>query len=252
MTVTRGRLNGTSPNVYVVETLPGTPVRLVYDGTGQPSVRAFTVTGLTESQSYAFKVAALSSAHPEGGMGIPSLASTTVIARSGADASQTTAQGSALSVGMTGFVYEVQEVEVSANTGLGGSYVLSVASSGQQSFPIAWNATADSFRLAVEGLAFGNGTQAVGPLYVERFVGVTNPARTGFRYAVTFVSNIGDVPSLVANATNLIGGAASVDIYEFIKVRPRLPVPACAQLCCMFVLYPCCSLFAGQGQHVHY
>jgi hypothetical protein len=95
MTVTRGRLNGTNPLLYVVEDQAGTPTKLVYDGIGEPSVREFTATGLTPGQTYAFKVAALSSAHPEGGMGLPSLASTTVVARSGADAAHTTAQGSA-------------------------------------------------------------------------------------------------------------------------------------------------------------
>lgn len=51
-----GRAAGGGRAATVTDTLAGSAATLVYDGTGQASVKEFTVSGLVEDSLYAFKV----------------------------------------------------------------------------------------------------------------------------------------------------------------------------------------------------
>ncbi len=193
----------------------GTPVTLVYDGTGQPSMREFKAVGLTSGQTYAYKVAALSSAHPEGGMGIPSVASITVTARTGADPSHTSAVGSPLHTATAGFVHEVQYVEVTAASGLGGHYRLAFPG-GAPTALISASATAAQLKSALEGLTMGaTGADVLGPVVIDT-APLRDPSLVGTLFRITFASNFGDVPNLiVSDVTVLTGASATVDAVEF-------------------------------------
>jgi hypothetical protein len=96
--------------ISVSELVAGSDAVLVYDGTGVSDVRSTTVAGLVTDMTYAFKVAAINAV----GEGVLSGPSTTVVASSGASATYTTAVGSSLSVGITGYVPEEQIVHFPA------------------------------------------------------------------------------------------------------------------------------------------
>ena len=71
-----------------------------------------------------------------------------------------------------------------------------------KTLPIAWNANAASLTQSLQ-------TQpGFGQVHVERTLS-SAPSPTGYVWTVTFLSNVGDQPSLVANPLNLLGVAAS-------------------------------------------
>lgn len=80
---TGGRLTGRATRAGVDEVVVGTPAVLAYDGRGQPNTVEVQATGLQTGSSYAFKVVAVSAV----GRGVPSAASSTVVARAGSSAS---------------------------------------------------------------------------------------------------------------------------------------------------------------------
>ena len=198
------------PNVYVETVLPGTPAVLVYDGTDAPDVLDHEVAGLTTDALYAFKVQPFNLL----GGGVLSRASLTVAARAGAAAAQTTASGSALSVGMAGVVYEQQVVSV--DLGIGDVYVrlgltpkteFSAGLSGMDT-PQTWEQT-----LAADNLDIGR-------VHVTRSNETTYGQSFG-TYTVTFLERAGDVPTLELSSGP---GYYQVDhglskVAEFLKGR---------------------------------
>ncbi len=132
-------------------------------------------------------------------------------------------QGSALSTATAGFVHEIQTLEVSANSGLGGVYKLAfpggpstgtlVASAGAAGVP--------ALVAALKGLRMGGvNADLVGDITIDVAVGLPNPARVGTLYRITFVGNFGDVPLLtVSDVSGLSGAGAAVTPAEFIRGR---------------------------------
>ena len=214
MEVTRGRLNGTNADVTVIRSVPGSPSVLVFDGTGLPSIKEHVVTGLNLGTTYAFKVAALTAV----GHGEPSTATDTVVARAGASPSHTTAAGSALRTGITGVVFEEQHVSASAAAAIGGSFMLRVGNDGDWTEAIWHNASAADVQAALTGLSFASGTDSLGVVHVTTLDDVVNTTRVGAAWAVTFVSNEGDVPPLQVDQSMLTGaGSPSVSVVEFVR-----------------------------------
>ena len=118
MTTTSGRLS--RPGVYgsvannnalvnVTQTVSGSAALLAWNGAEAPAIRTFDfTTNIVPDGTYAFKVVAINAV----GQGISSLPSTTVVAREGASSAHTTASGTALSLGTTGYVHEVQTLTI--------------------------------------------------------------------------------------------------------------------------------------------
>ncbi|KAJ0394774.1 hypothetical protein ATCC90586_000434 [Pythium insidiosum] len=202
--VTGGRLTAGGPGsagrprISVTTVQDGTPGVLVYDGSSAPDVLSTTVTDLVPDTLYAFKVVALNAA----GDGLAGASTPAIAASSGAAASQTTASGKALTRGMAGFVYEVQTV---TTTGLanGASFTLRWQA-GPAIGPISLSTTAAALAAMIPAA-----DPALGPVQVSR------QALSGSDVAwyVTFVSQTGDVPLLVASSP------ATVSVAEFLKGR---------------------------------
>jgi hypothetical protein len=89
MLATGGRLTGAAPTISVTTRQSGSAAFVAFDGVAAPNARAATVSGLLPGNTYAFKVAAMSA----DGLGEPSPAATTVVARVGAAAPVTRASG---------------------------------------------------------------------------------------------------------------------------------------------------------------
>lgn len=209
MTVTNGRLTGSGVSISVTETVPGTTAVLVYDGTGAPSVEAFTATGLTQDTTYAFAVSPLNAV----GAGVPGAATLTVVARSGSDPSHVYAVGSPLSIGMTGSVFEVQQVSVYATSGLVGTYTLALGAGGTSSGSIEWNAAGSSVASALTGLAYSGGT--IGAVVATR-VDLVGGVNTGYTYLITFANNLGNMP-LLTYVSSLTGTGTGISVVEYIQ-----------------------------------
>jgi hypothetical protein len=102
---------------------------------------------------------------------------------------------------------ETQRVIVSrdATTSLGGTFVL--VFNGEATSPIAWNATSDTVRLALEALK----QIAVGDVWVTGGPSSSSPTEALYGWNVTFLRNLGgrDIPELqvLSALTNSSGGS---------------------------------------------
>ena len=119
---TAGRLNSLESGVTIkVDTVvDGTKAVEVYDGTGIPDVRSYTVDKLVAGMTYAFKVAPINAI----ASGVLSDATDTVVASSGSSATYTTVSGSSLQTGITNEVAEQQIIRATfcGNTTLNVTY----------------------------------------------------------------------------------------------------------------------------------
>ena len=213
----------------------------VYDGSTDPTTKNFTARGLATDQSYGFKVVPVNVV----GDGIPTLASTIVVARAGASAPHTTVSGSALTQGVAGVIYERQAIFVEGNGALSGQFRLRIGVTGESSGLIDFNVGEAAMAAALEGLFYYDTDRithlqgitystvddeadstfttkkTVGALQVTR-TDTPNAGKTGYRWIVTFsaASDHGDVPLVqLADAGNLDdgGGTSSVTSEEFVE-----------------------------------
>ncbi|CAM6003542.1 unnamed protein product, partial [Sphagnum balticum] len=108
MSASAGKLQPVDSNsrIFVVEVLAGSSATLVYDGTGIPDVRVFTVDSIIADMTYSFQVLPLNTIGP----GVLSASTRTVLATPGASSAFTSASGSALEQSITGIVKEVQMI----------------------------------------------------------------------------------------------------------------------------------------------
>ena len=168
--------------------------------------------GVITGSRYAFTVAALSAV----GDGQQSVASTTIVATAGAAASMTTARGAALATGYAGIIYETQQIIVSGSSISGGTYTLQLGGTGQVSGPIPFAASGTTVQTALSGLHYNSGHATIGNVLVTRTASTTD---SGFTLMVTFVSNYGDLASLLTDVTGLTppGAATALPTIEFIK-----------------------------------
>ena len=67
-----------------------------------------------------------------------------------------------------------------------------------KTLPVAWNANAATLTQALQA------QPGFGQVHVERTLSAS-PSPTGYVWTVTFLSNVGDQPSLVANPLGLLG-----------------------------------------------
>ncbi|CAM9800578.1 unnamed protein product [Ectocarpus sp. 6 AP-2014] len=197
---TSGRLTGGGREATVTETLAGSAATLVYDGSGKSSVKEFTASGLVEDSLYAFKVVPLSAV----GLGIPSAASPTVVAREGAVAAQTVASGPSLAQGMAGVVHEQQTVTATATSG---NFWLSVSGGGVESVLINADVTNGNVASDAEIKAALDGI--VGEVNVSSF-NASHSGQQAYAWTVTFMSISGDVGELIVNETNILSGDVAV------------------------------------------
>jgi hypothetical protein len=241
MTTKSGRLGGSRPFALVREIQAGSMSKLVYDGSTDPTTKNFTARGLTTDQSYGFKVVPVNVV----GDGIPTLASTIVVARAGASAPHTTVSGSALTQGVAGVIYERQAIFVEGNSALSGQFRLRIGANGESSGLIDFNADESAMATALEGLFYYDTdrithlqgitystvddeadstftlNKTLGALQVTREV-TPNAGKVGYRWIVTFsaASDHGDVPLMqLADGGTLDdgGGTSSVTIEEFVE-----------------------------------
>lgn len=204
MQATSGRLvtpNGASAKIIVEEHVKGDAATLVYDGTDQPSVRTFTASNLFPDARYAYKVAPINAV----GQGVLSLATTTTVARAGASAQQTTASGGALVAGIAGSIQEEQTVVFASNDCNVDRLVLSFGNGGAASIftpqtPNLCGSTASEFKTALQALP------SVGTIDVSRKDVSTLGGSTGYAWSITFLSIMGDVPSLVVDTSQVQNG----------------------------------------------
>ncbi|MFN7137698.1 MAG: hypothetical protein ACK4MU_09350, partial [Thermomonas sp.] len=121
---------------------------------------------------------------------------------------------------LTGTGAAVSFATVSDANLLGGAFRLALGAGGQQSAAIPAAATAAELAAALQGLAFGpGGEQRIGAVHVSREAAPANqPARQGYTWWVTCVSNAGDLPLLVADASALTGaGSPAVAVREHVR-----------------------------------
>jgi hypothetical protein len=211
--------------VDTVAVQPGTDAVLVYDGTHAPNVRDFVATGLTTDALYAFKVVPLNAV----GRGLPSAATATVAARVGASASQTTVRGGSVSVGMAGYVHETQVITAYDTDG---HFSLTLGSWYGESLPLfavtvgsagkSWDKSSTRNELndpndegivssaaAVEAALTIPGT-GINQVHVTRSAAAAVSGSSGVSWTVTFLSPLGNVPTLRVNSTNLTSGSVNV------------------------------------------
>ncbi|KAH9100136.1 hypothetical protein LEN26_016139, partial [Aphanomyces euteiches] len=193
--ITSGRLTGGGASGVVTSIQDGTPGSIIYDGTNAPDVLSYRAQNLTTDTWYAYAVVAMNAA----GLGFASPTTPSIDARGGASSTMTTASGTALNVGIAGFVYEVQTV-TTANLGLG-TFTLQFSS-----FPptsaISVSTSADTLTSFLQ--ATGMGT-----------VHITKLAPVGVADAmwyITFRDYIGNAPLLLSSSPKAI-------VAEFIQGR---------------------------------
>jgi hypothetical protein len=139
------------------------------------------------------------------GTGVPSFATATVVAREGAAAAYTTANGPALVHGMAGFVYEEQTITALA----GAAGFVTFALGTPVAAPYSNSISVDT------GTAVATPAQVIAAL--QPLVGAVDVTRTGtgtgpYIWTVTFLDRTGDVPQLTPTVVS-----ASVSTSEFIK-----------------------------------
>ena len=214
MMTTSGRLLGpVGVHVKVLEHVKGSVCRLIYDGTGIPSITSFTVNNIQADKTFAFKVAPLNAI----GDGILSLASITTSTRVGASAKMTLANGSALVRGIAGFVAEEQVVTFVTNNCTSDKLMISYRGSDFVNIPCS--ASSHQFKNHLEML------DDMGNVHVSRNMVISSSGMSGFAWTVTFVSEKGDVPLLevdydvVGNGSDGSGnfGSSATFVKEFLK-----------------------------------
>jgi len=179
-----GRLLPVGSSVKVTEHIRGDSGLLVYEGL---DLRA-EVRNLVPGGSYSFKVAAFNAI----GNGLLSHASTTVSARSGASAAQTTASGGALSRGIAGIISEIQIVSFLSNDCEADILSLSFVESSVRTENLC-GASALEFEIAIEKLP------SIGDIHVTRKNILSAEGLFGYEWSVTFISHLGDVPMLLVD-----------------------------------------------------
>lgn len=201
LVATSGRLTGLQkPKAVVTEFVKGNTATLVYDGTGKPDVKTFTINSLTPDELYAFKVAPLNAV----GDGILTLASTTAAAREGASAKQTTASGSAILNGIAGSVDEEQIITFSTVDCSSDKLVLHFHDSLSTMIPC--DATALQCEQALSLL------EGIGEIHVSRNTMITAGGQAGYAWTVTFSSLSGDVPLMQVDLNQVNNGKDSLDV----------------------------------------
>ena len=210
--VTSGRLTGPDDaNILIDEFIKGDAAKLIFDSS-DPSLRHFTVTELTADALYAFKVAATNSV----GEGVLSAASVTVSARAGASALHTTASGSALAKGISGWIREEQIIQFGSESCISDKFILSFQDFDKTKK--SCNSSATDFEDSLNGIFDGD-------VYVTRRDLTTINGLSGYSWTVTFVSFIGDAPSLEVDLAQVNNGVDASDksgptaqyVTEFLK-----------------------------------
>eukprot|EP01036_Dinobryon_divergens_P022354 gene22354-30602_t len=199
-----GRLTPLNSNVKisVTEIVSGTPVAMIYDGTGVPEIRYTTAAGLTPSMTYAFAVQPMNAL----GDGIIGAVSTTVVATSGSAATYTTAAGSSLSLGITANIDEEQIITLQNCDGA----VLNLNFSSKSAKFTNLETEAQLVKIL--------SSIGAGPVKVFRSVDSTS---TSVLYRVDFKTP-GDIPLLsVSQGPNGID-SCSPSVTEFVNGRQNL------------------------------
>ena len=213
MEVTSGRLLGdVNAKMIVNEATKGDSANLVYDGSDSPATLSFEALNLIPDIGYAFKVAPINSI----GDGVLSAASIVTIARSGASPSRTTASGSALSRGIAGSIHEEQIVTFLSDDCNSDKLIMSFEFS--ESTDNLCGATHSEFESAIESLS------GVGDVHVTREEHSID-GHIGHSWTVTFNSQIGDVPLLTVDKSQVgrgvdaygVSGINAVFVTEFLK-----------------------------------
>ena len=233
MSATSGRLS--RPGAYgylsnnnalcrVSQTVAGSAAILAYDGSDKPSIRDFDFTeNITPDGTYAFKVVAINAV----GEGISSLPSATVVAREGASPSHTTASGTALQLGTTGFVHEVQHVSFKlGGPTIGGSFRLRVGAGGAWTSDITATASAAEMTERLKNLKIlpgpstwrlgsANEDLTMGGKLGDVFVTRSDPAEasaggagagSNYTWSITFIGNRGNIDMLELDTANINDG----------------------------------------------
>ena len=193
---TSGRLSNDA-KVVVTEVTKGDPATLIYDGSESPGRRTFEALDLTSDSGYAFKVAPVNAI----GDGILSSASIVTVARAGASASKTTANGSALSRGIAGSIQEEQIITFLSDDCTTDKLILSFEQS-EISTTNLCESTEDEFEAAIEKLGTGD-------VHVSREETTSPAGHTGYSWSVTFISLEGDVTMLTVDRTQVGNGRDS-------------------------------------------
>lgn len=182
--ISTGRLFPAGSSLTAEEVIRGDDAVLVFQGRELHT----TVENLIAGGYYTFKISAFNTI----GDGILSKASKTVLARSGASASQTTASGSSIYKGIAGTIDEVQVITFLSNDCDRDVLSLSFINMDFSTENLC-GLSAVEFENAVENLP------SVGDIHVTRRDLSSSTEAIGFEWSVTFVSSDGDVPMLVAN-----------------------------------------------------
>lgn len=207
-----GRLLPVGSSVKIIERVRGDSGLLVYEGS---SLRA-KVTDLVPGTYYAFRVAAFNSI----GSGLLSHVSTTVSAWSGASASQTTASGGALRRGFAGTIKEVQIISFVSNNCGTDILSLSFIDSSVRTENLCGK-SAFEFKSSIQKLP------SIGDVHVTRRSLLSSYGSSGYEWRVTFMSHLGDVPTLLVdhsltyNGKDAKGnmGNTALFVVEFLKGR---------------------------------
>ena len=191
---------------------------LIYDGSESPNQVELIASGLETGTSYAFKVSGISAV----GYGVPSLASATVVVQGGASASQTTANGAALTQGFTGEVHEEQLITLTG-AGLAGNFTLTTGHLLGASTLLSFDASVTEMEAALEGLAFTSASGAQGTFMgIEVSVlptplGAEPLGDAGTVWVIAFRETSGDVPLLYVENNNVTGADVKLMITEQIR-----------------------------------